>query len=198
MNRQRHVTGSPGKIKKIVPLRLLYSGRYFCFSGSRRKEEFWQFFTAIEAKNLVTGNKLTKTVELDGNAEIGRTDCSANFLYENNDLKAIFTSAGRIVTFDGYGYIIQLFLESFGYRPTFPHSAFRISATTSRSEAEIPPWRDNPQYKLPSSSLTACVASISLLSLRYLCALKDGDGSGITLQLKENGAMNYTSVILPL
>ncbi len=47
-----------------------------------------------------TGNKLTKTVELDGNDEIGNTDYSGNFLYENNELKAIFTSAGRIVPFD--------------------------------------------------------------------------------------------------
>ncbi len=59
-------------------------------------------------------------------------------------------------------------------------------------------WRDNPQHKLPYSSPTACVTSISTLSLRYLCAIKDEDGSEITLQLKENGAANYTPVILPL
>ena len=44
-----------------------------------------------------TGSKLAKVV--DGiNAENNtRVDYSGNFLYENNDLKAIFTSAGRIV-----------------------------------------------------------------------------------------------------
>ncbi len=56
-----------------------------------------------------TGNKLTKTVELDGNAEIGRTDYSGSFLYENNDLKAIFTSEGRIIPFDNNGEVVYKF-----------------------------------------------------------------------------------------
>ena len=57
-----------------------------------------------------TGNKLTKTVELDGNAEIGRgMDYSGNFLYENNDLKAIFTSEGRIIPFDNNGEVVYKF-----------------------------------------------------------------------------------------
>ncbi len=56
-----------------------------------------------------TGSKLAKVV--DGiNAENNtRVDYSGNFLYENNDLKAIFTSAGRIVPFNNNGEVLYKF-----------------------------------------------------------------------------------------
>jgi RHS repeat-associated protein len=55
------------------------------------------------------GNKLVKAIDLDGNPNIGRFDYSGNFLYENGELKAIFTSAGRIIPFDNGGNIVYKF-----------------------------------------------------------------------------------------
>ncbi len=46
------------------------------------------------------GNKLVKTIILDGNPNAGHFDYCGNFLYEDDNLKAIFTSAGRIVPID--------------------------------------------------------------------------------------------------
>jgi RHS repeat-associated protein len=55
------------------------------------------------------GNKLVKAIELDGNPNIGRFDYSGNFLYEYGELKAIFTSAGRIIPFDNNGNVVYKF-----------------------------------------------------------------------------------------
>lgn len=44
-----------------------------------------------------SGNKLKKVVEVDGVTTSGGTDYVGNFIYENGDLKAIFTSEGRII-----------------------------------------------------------------------------------------------------
>jgi hypothetical protein len=46
------------------------------------------------------GNKLVKVVDGTVAENNTRLDYSGNFLYENGELKAIFTSAGRIVPFD--------------------------------------------------------------------------------------------------
>ncbi len=55
------------------------------------------------------GNKLVKVVDGTVAGNNTRLDYSGNFLYENNELKAIFTSAGRIVPFDNNGNIVYKF-----------------------------------------------------------------------------------------
>jgi len=55
------------------------------------------------------GNKKAKVIEFTGNSNAGRTDYSGNFIYENDKLKAIFTSAGRIVPFDNNGNVLYKF-----------------------------------------------------------------------------------------
>jgi RHS repeat-associated protein len=49
------------------------------------------------------GNKLVKVVDGTVAGNNTRLDYSGNFLYENGELKAIFTSAGRIIPFDNGG-----------------------------------------------------------------------------------------------
>jgi RHS repeat-associated protein len=55
------------------------------------------------------GNKLAKVVDGTVAGNNTRLDYSGNFLYENNELKAIFTSAGRIIPFDNGGETIFKF-----------------------------------------------------------------------------------------
>jgi RHS repeat-associated protein len=55
------------------------------------------------------GNKLVKVVDGTVAENNTRLDYSGNFLYENNELKAIFTSVGRIVPFDNGGETIFKF-----------------------------------------------------------------------------------------
>lgn len=55
------------------------------------------------------GNKLVKVVDGTVSQNNVRLDYSGNFLYENGDLKAIFTSAGRIVPVDVDGDIFYKF-----------------------------------------------------------------------------------------
>ena len=55
------------------------------------------------------GNKLIKVVDGTVAGNNTRLDYSGNFLYENGELKAIFTSAGRIIPFDNNGNIVYKF-----------------------------------------------------------------------------------------
>ncbi len=55
------------------------------------------------------GNKLVKVVDGSVSGNNTRLDYSGNFLYENGELKAIFTSAGRIIPFDNNGNIVYKF-----------------------------------------------------------------------------------------
>jgi hypothetical protein len=55
------------------------------------------------------GNKLVKVVDGTVAGNNTRLDYSGNFVYENDELKAIFTSAGRIIPFDNNGNIVYKF-----------------------------------------------------------------------------------------
>jgi hypothetical protein len=55
------------------------------------------------------GNKLVKVVDGTVAGNNTRLDYSSNFLYENGELKAIFTSAGRIIPFDNNGNTVYKF-----------------------------------------------------------------------------------------
>jgi RHS repeat-associated protein len=55
------------------------------------------------------GNKLVKVVYGTVAGNNTRLDYPGNFLYENNELKTIFTSAGRIIPFDNNGSIVYKF-----------------------------------------------------------------------------------------
>jgi RHS repeat-associated protein len=55
------------------------------------------------------GNKLVKAIQIDGTTGEGRLNYCGNFLYEGTNLKAIFTSAGRIIPFDNNGNIVYKF-----------------------------------------------------------------------------------------
>jgi RHS repeat-associated protein len=55
------------------------------------------------------GNKLVKVVDGTVAGNNTRLDYSGNFVYENDKLKAIFTSAGRIIPFDNNGNIVYKF-----------------------------------------------------------------------------------------
>ena len=62
------------------------------------------------------GNKRIKVVDGTNAENNTRIDYSGNFLYENNDLKAIFTSAGRIVPFNNNGEVLYKFVQ---WNPVF-------------------------------------------------------------------------------
>ena len=55
------------------------------------------------------GNQLAKIVDGTNAENNTRVDYSGNFLYENNDLKAIFTFPGRIVPFNNNGEVLYQF-----------------------------------------------------------------------------------------
>jgi RHS repeat-associated protein len=55
------------------------------------------------------GNKLVKAIQINGTTGEGRLNYCGNFLYEGTVLKAIFTSAGRIVPFDNNGSVLYKF-----------------------------------------------------------------------------------------